>query len=150
MFELCWIVIYFVSSLFYIKIDTLSMFNLKFFKSPALSLYIRVKPAMFSPPVYGVKIAACDSSLLLSVAYQKFESHIFEWLVQEEAGRYDNLNFFLTRNDDFWTADGRTENLEGAKKIDKEILELLKGDGFNTICCYDYDYVVNKALKYRG
>lgn len=97
---------------------------------------------------YGVKVAVCDSPLLLSIAYQKFESHIFEWLVREEMERYDNLNFFLTRNDDFWRTDGRTGNLESAKKIDKEVLGLLKDEKFDKICCYDYDYVVNKVLKY--
>lgn len=99
---------------------------------------------------YGVKVAVCDSPLLLSVAYQKFECHVFEWLVREEHEKYDNLNFFLTRNDEYWEDDRRTGDINNAKEIDKSVLKIIKDEPFETICSHDYNFIVNQVLKKVG
>lgn len=92
----------------------------------------------------GVKIAVCDSPLLLSFVYGK-ESGLFGAFVIEEHWNYRNENFVLERNDNFWKPDGRLGNIDDAKKIDSRILETLElsEDTYTKISPNNIDEMLN-------
>lgn len=84
---------------------------------------------------YGVKVAVCDAPLLLSLAYQKpfFEPKSFSALVKEEFERYQNINYFISRDDSFWKKDKRRGNLSQAKFMDDVIFRILSEYDFKVL-----------------
>lgn len=89
---------------------------------------------------YGVQIAVCDSPLLLSIAYQRVrnETKSFSSLVREEFEKYQNFNYLLIRDDNYWEKDGRVGNLTRAKIMDSVIESVLSG--------YDYKIVLPEMV----
>lgn len=63
-----------------------------------------------------------DSPLLLSNVFGSIKCNVsdcFNKLVKETFNSYNNLNFFIKRNDSFFRTSGRIEsNVEDAKKVD--------------------------------
>lgn len=71
-----------------------------------------------------VEAVITDSPLLLSIIYNKKGDMAFNDLVLQEFGKYDNLNFFIKRRDDY-NPNGRNQTKEDAEKIDQAILDLM-------------------------
>ena len=83
-----------------------------------------------------VDVIITDAPILLSVVYRKeLSSNIFKQFVLEEFNSYNNMNFFLNRNKKYSRV-GRNQNIEEAKRMDKEIIKDLDE------CGIDY-FVIN-------
>jgi len=67
-----------------------------------------------------------DSSLLTGIFYNKEPSDNFTNLILEEYRKFDNLLYFLSRDDSFFQSIGRIEDLEESKVIDARIKEFLE------------------------
>lgn len=80
-----------------------------------------------------VDVIVADSPLVLSIIYSRLNSENFNNFVVEEFNKFNNYNYILNRNDDFYTENGRVHTLEESKKIDKQIVKLLEK--------YDIDYI---------
>lgn len=71
-----------------------------------------------------VQVIICDSPLPNSIIYDKEDSKPFHALVLEQFDKFNNRNFFIERGTSY-VENGRLQTLEEARKIDKEVLELL-------------------------
>lgn len=90
-----------------------------------------------------VDIVICEAPLLHNLVYGN-ESEAFRNLVWHEYNQYNNINFFLHRDDERWKKEGRLGDLYDAKKKDQEILRLLPT--FMTISVGEK--TVDKAIRY--
>lgn len=74
-----------------------------------------------------VDIIVTDSPILLSTIYKPDDlSRTFDNLVLEEFNKFNNLNYFIVRDDERgYNPKGRNQDVEGAKEKDNEILNLL-------------------------
>lgn len=96
---------------------------------------------------YGVTVAVCDSPLLLSMAYQRGEDKSFNEMVIAEHNRYKNLNYLLSRNDDFWKADGRCGDLNNAHEIDSLVAGILKHQFHKSLKPGNIEQVIKDVQK---
>lgn len=71
-----------------------------------------------------IDIVICEAPLLHNLVYGN-ESEAFRNLVWHEYNQYNNINFFLHRDDERWKKEGRLGDLYDAKLKDKEILRLI-------------------------
>tara|TARA_B100001564_G_scaffold104210_1_gene86050 strand:- start:636 stop:1190 length:555 start_codon:yes stop_codon:yes gene_type:complete len=103
--------------------------------------------------VYGqVDYIIVDSPILNGVIYRhrysgtiyptKFYGDHFDQFILNLFGQYDNINILLHRNDAAFQKEGRFQDLEGAKQVDRELKSLLVNNniefreysvGFNTV-----------------
>lgn len=72
-----------------------------------------------------VDVIITDSPLLLSIIYDRENNHHFNELVISEFQKFDNINFYIKRND-FFNQKGRIQTLEESIKKDEQISNLLK------------------------
>lgn len=74
-----------------------------------------------------VDVIVTDSPLPNSVLYDLTNSEALRAIVFEEFNRYNNLNFFLKRNESIeYETKGRYQDLESAKQVDNKLLGILK------------------------
>ena len=66
-----------------------------------------------------------DSSLLAGIFYNNDMSEHFEQLMIEQYNKFDNILYFLNRDDSFFQTVGRVEDLAKSKEIDLKIKEFL-------------------------
>jgi hypothetical protein len=102
-----------------------------------------------------VDVVVTDSPLLLSLIYGEGETREFHDLVLREDARFNQMHFFLDRHDGVYEQEGRIQDLEGARAIDRKILgvlddnrityERLPPGGRGTA-----DYIVNRVLARLG
>lgn len=71
-----------------------------------------------------VEVIITDAPLLASCLYSDPNDTTFNKLVVERFNNFNNLNFLLTRKHKY-QAEGRYQDEEGAKKLDKETEDLL-------------------------
>lgn len=71
-----------------------------------------------------VDVIITDSPLLLSTIYNKEYSWAFTELVHEQFNKFNNINYFIKRDESFNPA-GRIQNIEEALEKDEEIYDLL-------------------------
>lgn len=72
-----------------------------------------------------------DSPLNLSIVYNtSIDKEIYKEIVNAVFNNYENINFFIERNDDFFQEYGRIHNLEQSKSLDEEIRQIL-GDYYS-------------------
>lgn len=97
-----------------------------------------------------VDYVICDSPLILNSIYLDFfqkrtEKKYFDaeyiylqkQFFNETFDQFNNLNFFMIRNDKYHTSEGRVHDLKESKDIDRQIAELLM--------LYDPDHFVCKG-----
>ncbi len=72
-----------------------------------------------------VEIIVCDSPLLLSTFYDKDKNKALRDLCVDQFQRFNNINYFINRNDKLFEQSGRIHNLEESKKKDKQIKSFL-------------------------
>lgn len=77
-----------------------------------------------------VDIAITDSPLPLSIIYDQSKSPELKSLVLKVFKEYENHNFYIMRNVDY-VEEGRCQNEEEAKGVDKECLKLLDDEGIH-------------------
>lgn len=73
-----------------------------------------------------VEFIITDSPLPISLYYNKEESEYFDKFVVEQYNKFDNLMYFIERNNSHYETVGRTQTFEESKKIDEKIIELLR------------------------
>lgn len=71
-----------------------------------------------------VDIVITDSPLLLSIHYDNAKSKYFADLVKDEFNKFNNYNYFITRNE-FYNPKGRMQTLEESKDIDCNVKNIL-------------------------
>ena len=71
-----------------------------------------------------VDVVITDSPLPLSIYYDKSENPYFSKLVMNQFNQFENINFFIDR-DNTYNTKGRMQTLEEAKAIDVAIYSLL-------------------------
>lgn len=72
-----------------------------------------------------VEVIVCDSPILLSTFYDKNKSVPLRELCLEQFNKFNNINFFINRNDTMFEESGRIHNLLESKKKDKQIKAFL-------------------------
>jgi len=90
---------------------------------------------------HKVDVIVTDSPLLLSVIYDHHNDIDFQRSVFNSFNRYENHNYFLNRVHPY-EQEGRYQDLEGAKEVDQQIMELLDNNGvkYTVLDSYDYNY----------
>jgi len=73
-----------------------------------------------------VDVVIMDTSILSSIIYDKTKSKALKDLCWEQFQRFDNLVFFIDRDDVKYQTEGRRENLEQSLAIDKAYKELME------------------------
>ena len=94
----------------------------------------------------GVDIAVSDSPLPLNLIYGN-EGKIFEELVWHEFNKYDNMNYLLDRIDGFWQTDGRVGDEKIARKVDKDLIKLLKNINYISLSPFNGDFVIRDITE---
>lgn len=70
----------------------------------------------------GVEVAVCDSPLLLNMAYNQDPNNgYFNQFVIDTYKRYDNFDYVLARNEEYWEKDKRDGKVEEAVQMDEKI-----------------------------
>lgn len=72
-----------------------------------------------------VDVIITDSPLLISLYYMKEESKYFDDFVVEQYNKFDNILYFINREEGSYQTEGRLQTLEEAKEIDKSLKEIL-------------------------
>lgn len=90
-----------------------------------------------------VDVIITDSPLMLSVIYSQrnqldrvsARGEVFRKLVDLTFRQFQNLDFYITRDEAFYDPQGRTQTAEEAKKIDAEVYAMLEehGEDFITL-----------------
>ena len=70
------------------------------------------------------QVVICDSPLPISIFYNKEKSDYFNDFVVEQYNRFNNKMYFIERGDTF-QQNGRIQNLEESKVIDKSLIKIL-------------------------
>ena len=73
-----------------------------------------------------VDVIICDSPILLSTFYDKNKSTALRDLCLEQFNKFNNINYFINRNERLFEQNGIINNLEESKKKDNEIKSFLK------------------------
>ena len=73
-----------------------------------------------------VEIAVTDSPILLSPIYDPTQCKFLRGLAIKEYNKYNNLMYFIERDPEAkYEQEGRYQDLEGAKKVDKKVKDFL-------------------------
>lgn len=72
-----------------------------------------------------------DAPLINNVVYVSqndpiYSTKVLKKYIVDIFNHYDNINFFLQRDESTYQTYGRTQDLDGAKQIDKQLLEMFK------------------------
>ena len=96
---------------------------------------------------YGVQVAICDSPLLLTMAYNPNPNNgRFNALVEETYKDYDNMDYFLLRNEEFWKKDKRSGDITRATQMDKKIRAILESYDIETRDIYPGGYSLAESI----
>ena len=76
-----------------------------------------------------VDFIVTDSCLLSGIFYDSSGSKAFENLMVEKYNEFDNMLYFLNRDDSFYETVGRMQDLREAKEIDAKIKSFLDSRG---------------------
>lgn len=88
-------------------------------------LYIFAKQLQRSWRVHEkVDVIVTDSPLLNSIIYDEENDADFHRLILKKHDQYRSYNIFLERNDAKYQQNGRLQDLEDAKKIDKKVMKM--------------------------
>lgn len=79
-----------------------------------------------------VDVVITDSPLLLSIIYDKEKNKIFNDLVVQEFNKFDTLNYYIVRPNDY-QVQGRLQTLEEAIEKDDEVKNLLNDNNINYV-----------------
>lgn len=97
-----------------------------------------------------VNVIVSDSPILLSIVYSKENSKNFNNYIVEAHSKFDNLNFFVKRNEkQTFDNRGRVHNEEESKMKDNEIKDMLDENfiKYETIEGSDSHDIVRKILE---
>lgn len=73
-----------------------------------------------------VEVIVTDSPIILSTIYDKTECPHLRALILKEFRSYTNLTYFIDRDEDVeYEQEGRYQDLEGAKKVDKMVKKFM-------------------------
>lgn len=76
-----------------------------------------------------VDVIITDSPVIFCAIYDKTKCPFLKGLILKEFNKYDNMNYLLQRNLDVpYEEEGRYQDAEGAKKVDKQITEFLAAE----------------------
>lgn len=73
-----------------------------------------------------VEFIITDSPLPISLYYNKEESQFFDKFIVEQYNKFNNLMYFIERDESHYETVGRTQTFEESKEIDKNIIQLLR------------------------
>lgn len=73
-----------------------------------------------------VDIIITDSPLLVSLYYNQIESKYFDNFVIEQFNRFNNVTYFIERDEENYQEEGRLQTFEEAKDIDKKLIDILQ------------------------
>ena len=97
----------------------------------------------------GVDIAVCEYPILMGIVYNninKFGGETFNQKVIETYNKFDNVNYYLKRETEY-VREGRYQDLDGAKKVDEETLNMLEKYSISYTSIGLDDFIEN-ILKY--
>lgn len=97
-----------------------------------------------------VRIVVTDSPILLSVPYAKDATKEFEQKLLTEFNQYDNLNFYIKRNEkDVYEQIGRKETLEESIIMDNKIYNFLNENNvpFTTYFRNDMPEIMDRIIE---
>ena len=107
---------------------------------------------------YGkVDFIILDSPILLSLAYKdgygnEYPSNLynksFDKMVVDIFSQYQNINFFLKRNEDGFQQSGRFQSYEESLEFDEKIKGILDMNGFPYYCLDINDETVNTIVNF--
>lgn len=72
-----------------------------------------------------------DSPLLMSLYYNQIESNYFNNFIIEQFNRFNNVTFFIQRNENTYEQIGRLQTLKEAKDIDIKLRMLLESNNID-------------------
>jgi hypothetical protein len=80
-----------------------------------------------------VEYIISDSPIILSIAYSKENSDIFNKYIIEQHNKYNSLNFYITRNEykTGYEQLGRVHDLTQSKEKDNEIISILNANNID-------------------
>lgn len=96
-----------------------------------------------------VDVIITDSPVLLSIIYNKEASKYLDDLVIEQFHKFNNLNFYVVRDESF-NPKGRVQNHEESIEKDNEIKTLLNKHNISYTTVYKHnsvDTIVNEIMK---
>lgn len=105
-----------------------------------------------------VEVIVCDSPILLSTFYDKNKSVPLRELCLEQFNKFNNVNFFINRNDLLFESEGRIHDLQESKRKDRQIKAFLdtfeipyaEVDAGPESCIDMAAHIVEKILKERN
>ena len=90
-------------------------------------LYIFAKQLQRSWRVHDkVDVIVTDAPLLNSILYDEENDADFRRLILKKHDQYKSYNIFLERNDEKYVQNGRLQDLEAAKNLDKKLLNIFE------------------------
>lgn len=96
-----------------------------------------------------VDVIITDSPILLSIIYNKEDSKYFDDLIIEQFHKFNNLNYYVVRDESF-DMTGRIHNYEESLEKDNQIKALLNKYGISYQMVYKHnsvDTIVNDVMK---
>jgi hypothetical protein len=96
-----------------------------------------------------VDVIITDSPILLSIIYNKEASNYLDDLVIEQFHKFNNLNYYVVRDESF-NPKGRVQNHEESMEKDDEIKTLLNEHNISYTTVYKHnsvDTIVNEVMK---
>lgn len=96
-----------------------------------------------------VDVIITDSPILLSIIYNKEASNYLDDLVIEQFHKFNNLNYYVVRDESF-NPKGRVQNQEESMEKDDEIKTLLSEHNISYTTVYKHnsvDTIVNEVMK---
>jgi hypothetical protein len=96
-----------------------------------------------------VDVIITDSPILLSIIYNKEASNYLDDLVIEQFHKFNNLNYYVVRDESF-NPNGRVQNHEESMEKDDEIKTLLNEHNISYTTVYKHnsvDTIVNEVMK---
>ena len=96
-----------------------------------------------------VDVIITDSPILLSIIYNKEESNYFDDLIVEQFRKFNNLNYYVVRDESF-DITGRVHNHEESMEKDNQIKAMLNKYGISYTTVYKHtsvDTIVNDVME---
>jgi hypothetical protein len=95
-----------------------------------------------------VQVIITDSPIILSAYYDKTKDVDFMDFVIKTHNKLDNINLFVQRKDENYNTNGRYQNLEESKIVDKELKQLMLKHNINCSTLQDSEEESNKIVEY--
>lgn len=79
-----------------------------------------------------VDVIVTDSPFILSSIYDVSKCTLLKALILQEFNKYENMTYYIERNDDVpYEQEGRYQDSDGAKKVDKTVINFLDENAIN-------------------